>query len=91
MPDPQRPHGLQPTRLLCPWIFQASVLERIAISFSRGLPDPGIEPWSPALQADSLTTELPGSLIPIYPITKKPLGCFQVWVLLLLLSRFSYV
>ena len=24
------------------------------------LPNPGIEPWSPALQADSLLTELPG-------------------------------
>ena len=24
------------------------------------LPDPGIEHWSPALQADSLPTELPG-------------------------------
>ena len=27
----------------------------------RDLPDPGIEPWSPALQADSLATELQGS------------------------------
>ena len=24
------------------------------------LPDPGMEPWSPALQADSLLSELPG-------------------------------
>ena len=24
------------------------------------LPNPGIKPWSPALQADSLPTELPG-------------------------------
>ena len=24
------------------------------------LPDPGIEPWSPAFQADALTSELPG-------------------------------
>ena len=24
------------------------------------LPDPGIEPWSPALQADALTSEPPG-------------------------------
>ena len=30
-------------------IFQAIVLERIAISFSGDLPDPGIEPRSPAL------------------------------------------
>ena len=25
------------------------------------LPNPGIEPWSPVLQADSLLTELPGN------------------------------
>ena len=24
------------------------------------LPDPGIEPWSPALEADALTSEPPG-------------------------------
>ena len=26
-------------------------------------PDPGVEPWSPALQADALTSEPPGKLI----------------------------
>ena len=36
-------------------IFQARVLEWVAISFSRGLPNPGIELWSPALQADVFT------------------------------------
>ena len=41
-------------------IFQARVLEWVAISFSGDLPDPGIKPGSPALQADSLPTELPG-------------------------------
>ena len=41
-------------------ILQARVLEWVAISFSRGLPDPGIEPWSPAFQADALTPEPPG-------------------------------
>ena len=35
-------------------ILQARILECVAISFSRGLPDPEIEPGSPALQADSL-------------------------------------
>ena len=29
-------HGLQPTRLLCPWNFQARILEWVAISYSRG-------------------------------------------------------
>ena len=41
-------------------ILQARVLEWIAIPFSRDLPNPGIEPGSPALQADSLPSELQG-------------------------------
>ena len=41
-------------------IFQARILEWVAISFSRGSSDPGIKPRSPALQADSLLTELDG-------------------------------
>ena len=49
-------------------IFQARVLEWVAISFWSGLPfpspgdlpDPGIEPRSPALQADALPSEPPG-------------------------------
>ena len=36
------------------------ILEWVAYPFSRGFPDPGIEPGSPALQADSLPTELSG-------------------------------
>lgn len=42
-------------------ILQASILEQVAISFSGDLPhDPGIEPRSLALQADSLPTEIQG-------------------------------
>ena len=33
-------HELQPTRLLCPWISQARILEWVAISFSRGSSGP---------------------------------------------------
>ena len=41
-------------------ILQARILEKVAIPFSRGdLPDPGIKPQSPALQADSLLSEPP--------------------------------
>ena len=29
------PHGLKPTRLLCPWNFPARILEWVAIPFSR--------------------------------------------------------
>ena len=38
-------------------VFQASILEWVAISFSRDLLNPGIKPRSPALQADSSPTE----------------------------------
>ena len=41
-------------------ILQARILEWVAISFSRDLPDPGIEPRPPALQADCLMSEPPG-------------------------------
>ena len=41
-------------------ILQARILEWIAIPFSRDLPNPGMEPGSPALQADSLPSEPPG-------------------------------
>ncbi|MES7760928.1 hypothetical protein U6J64_12300, partial [Cutibacterium acnes] len=41
-------------------IFQARILEWVAISFSGDLPNPGIEPRSPTLQADSLPSEPPG-------------------------------
>ena len=37
----------------------ARILEWVAISFSRGLADPGNKPRFPALQADSLTSEPP--------------------------------
>ena len=38
-------------------IFQARILEWVAIPFSGDLPDPGIESGSPALQEDSLLSE----------------------------------
>ena len=37
-------------------IFQARILEWVPFPPPRQLPDPGIEPMSPALQADSLPT-----------------------------------
>ena len=38
-------------------ISQARILEWVAISFSGDLPNTGMEPQSPALQADSLPSE----------------------------------
>ena len=51
-------------------ILQARILEWIAIPFSKGSSWPGIEPVSPALQADSLPTEPPG---------KCPWVCVRQW------------
>ena len=42
-------------------ILQARILEWVATSFSRDLPDPGIEPGSPSLQTDALPSEPPGN------------------------------
>ena len=41
-------------------ILQAGMLEGVAIPSPRGLLNPGIEPRSPSLQADSLPAEPPG-------------------------------
>ena len=39
----------QPATLLCPWISQARILEWVPGPSLGLLPDPGIEPTSPAL------------------------------------------
>ena len=49
-----------PTDYTALGILQARRLEWVAFPFSRGLLNPGIEPRSPALQADSLPVEPPG-------------------------------
>jgi len=41
-------------------ILWARILDWVAISFSEDLPNPGIEPVSPALAGGFFTTELPG-------------------------------
>ena len=41
-------------------ILQARILEWVAIPFSEDLPDPGLKPRSPTLQADSLPSKSPG-------------------------------
>ena len=40
-------------------ILQGRILEWVAVSFSRESSDPGIEPRSPALGVDALTSESP--------------------------------
>ena len=59
--DSLRPHGLQPARLLSSWNSPGKNTGVGCHSLLQGdLPDPGIKPGSPALQADSLPSELPG-------------------------------
>ena len=59
--------GLNPGLLHCRRILyqpnhkgSPRILEWVAYPFSSGLPGPGIKSGSPALQADSLPTNLPG-------------------------------
>ena len=50
------PHRLQPARLLCPWGFsRQEYWSGFPCPPPGNLPDPGIEPRSPALQVDSFT------------------------------------
>ena len=66
-----QPHGLQPARLLCPWGFSRQE-HWSGLPCSPGdLPNPGIEPRSPALQADSLPAELPGEPIQLHILVQR--------------------
>ena len=60
-------------------ILQARILEWVATSFSRDLPDSGIEPTSPALAGGFFTTEPPGKpSFPLRFVQFQPLGnCFS--------------
>ena len=74
--------GSNPDLPHCRWIlYQLShqggprILAWVAYPFCRGLPDPGIELGSPALQVNSLPAELPG----------KPFDCVdhnKLWEIL---------
>ena len=52
MSNSLRPHGLH-----SPWIVQARILEWVSLPSPGDLPNPGIEPKSPALKAGSLAAE----------------------------------
>ena len=58
--DSLRPHGLYLPRLLCPWRFpKQEYWNGLPCPPPGDLPNPGIQPRSPALQVDSLP-EPPG-------------------------------
>ena len=59
--DSLQPHGLQSTRLLCPWGFSSQQYwSGLPCPPPGDLPNPGIKPRSRALQAYSLPSEPPG-------------------------------
>ena len=57
-PTPCDPMDCSPPGSSVHGILQARILKWVAIPFSRGSFQPGIEPRSPTLQADSLPSEL---------------------------------
>ena len=58
IPNSLQPHRLYPTRLLCPWNSPGkNTGVGLPFSFPADLPNQGIKPWSPTLQADSLPSE----------------------------------
>ena len=58
-----QPHGLWPTRLLCPWGFsRQEYWSELPFPPLGDLPEPGIEPTSSALAGRFPTAESPGNL-----------------------------
>ena len=72
MSDSLQPHGLQPAQLLRPW---DSLGKNTGVGchslLSRGSSSPGIEPGSPALQADTLTSEPPREVLNLSKYLEK--------------------
>ena len=67
-------------------ILQARILEWVAVPFSRGSSRPrGTKPWSPAMQADSLISEPPGSPVWLLEMSKLHLWLtlYVYWMRLL--------
>ena len=56
--DSLRPRALKPTRLLCLWDFPGNC--GFTLPSLGDLPDPGMEPMSPALAGGFVTAELLG-------------------------------
>ena len=64
MSDSLQPHGLKPTRLLCPWGFSKQEFwSGLPFPSPGNFPNPGITPNFPAWQADCLPSGPPGALI----------------------------
>ena len=75
-----RPYGLYPPGSSVHWIFQAGILESFTISYSRGLPDLGIElasPESSGLVDRCFTTESPGKQLYSNKNVKRKILVYQ--------------
>ena len=70
--DSLRPHGLQPTRCLCPWDFPGKNTELGCHFLLQGIfPTQRFKPSLLHWQADSFTTEPPGKHLHGYQCIKK--------------------
>ena len=69
--------GLQPARLRCPWGFSKQEYWS-GLRPPGDLPNPGIDPRSPALRADSLPAEPPGKPHGLYSYQKNVLSTYCV-------------
>ena len=72
-------------------ILQTRILEWVTSLLHVNLPDPGIKPRSPALQSDSLPSELPEKLSRFKTSTKEFLCLAESQNLTFLLLRMSYL
>ena len=71
------PMDCSPPGSSIPGILQARVLERV--SYSRGLPDPGVKPTSPALAGGLFTPAPPGKPVPLtLPLLPCPCPAFPL-------------
>ena len=76
------------TRLLCPWGFsRQEYWSGLPFPPPGDLPDPGIEPSSPALQVDALPFEPPGTLLPYILGLLNCVKCSKHFRYLLLYSK----
>ena len=82
-----QPNGLQSTRLLCPGILQARILEWVVISYSSG----SSWPRDQTQISDVSCIGKSGSLPLVPPGKPKPLAFLCLCVCVCVLSRFGHV
>ena len=78
-------HGLYPARLLCPWDFLSKTYwSGLLFPTPRDLPNPGIEPCSPALVGRFFTIEPLGK--PLFHFITFNLNNCQLWLVTTILD-----